>query len=54
MEMLHQAEQLILEDAPLLPQNERIVHYLVDDDVKGLKNYYAGVNLDWIYVDIEQ
>lgn len=54
MEMLHQAEQLILDDAPLLPQNERIVHYLVDEDVKGLKNYYAGVNLDWIYVDIEQ
>lgn len=54
MEMLHQAEQLILDDAPLLPQNERIIHYLVDEDVKGLKNYYAGVNLDWIYVDIEQ
>ena len=52
--MLHQAEQIVIDDAALLPQGERNVHYLVDEDVKGLVNYYCGVNLDWIYADIEQ
>lgn len=54
MDMLHQAEQIVIDDAALLPQCERNVHYLVDEDVKGLVNYYCGVNLDWIYADIEQ
>lgn len=54
MDMLHQAEQIVIDDAALLPQGERNVHYLVDEDVKGLVNYYCGVNLDWIYADIEQ
>lgn len=54
MDMLHQAEQIVIDDAALLPQGERNVHYLVDEDVKGLVNYYCGVNLDWIYADIAQ
>lgn len=54
MDMLHQAEQIVIDDAALLPQCERNVHYLVDEDVKGLVNYYCGVNLDWIYADIAQ
>lgn len=54
MDMLHQVEQIVIDDAALLPQGERNVHYLVDEDVKGLVNYYCGVNLDWIYADIEQ
>ena len=54
MEMLHQVEQIVIDDGVMLPQGERNVHYLVDKDVKGLVNYYCGVNLDWIYADVEQ
>ena len=51
-ELLAQAEQTILDDGAVLPQAEREIYYLIDDDVKGLKNYYVGINYDWTYVDI--
>ena len=51
-ELLAQAEQIILDEGAVLPQAEREVYYLIDDDVKGLKNYYVGINYDWTYVDI--
>ena len=54
MEMLHEAEQLIIDDAGFLPQAEREVHYLVDDDVKGLEFFFCSINLDWVYADIEK
>ena len=54
LELLHQVEQIVIDDGVMLPQGERNVHYLVDKDVKGLVNYYCGVNLDWIYADVEQ
>lgn len=50
--LLAQAEQIILDDGAVLPQAEREIYYLIDDDVKGLKNYYVGINYDWTYVDI--
>lgn len=53
MEMLHEAEQLIIDDGAFLPQAEREVHYLVDDDVKGLNFFYCSINLDWVYADIK-
>lgn len=54
MDMLHQAEQLIIDDGALLPQGERNVHYLLDKDVKGVEFFYCSVNIDWVYADIEQ
>ena len=53
MEMLHEAEQIIIDDGAFLPQAEREVHYLVDDDVKGLNFFYCSINLDWVYADIQ-
>lgn len=51
-DLLVQAEQIILDDGAVLPQAEREIYYLIDDDVKGLVNYYVGINYDWTYVDI--
>lgn len=53
MEMLHEAEQIIIDDGGFLPQAEREVHYMVDDDVKGLQFFYCSINLDWVYADIQ-
>lgn len=53
MDMLHEAEQLIIDDGAFLPQGERNIHYLVDEDVKGLEFFYCSVNLDWVYADIQ-
>lgn len=52
MEMLHQADQLIIDDGAFLPQAEREVHFLVRDGVEGLVYFYSAINLDWVYVDI--
>lgn len=54
MEMLHQAEQIIIDDAAFLPQAQREVHYLVGDNVSGLAFYHCSINLDWVYADIEK
>ena len=53
MDMLHQAEQIIVDDAAFLPQAEREVHYLLDDDVKDLHFFYCSIDIDWVYADIE-
>lgn len=54
MDMLHQAEQIIIDDGAFLPQAEREVHYLLDDDVKGVNFFYCSINIDWVYADIEK
>lgn len=54
MEMMHQVEQILVDDAAFLPQAERNVHYLLDSDVKNFTPYYCGENIDWVYVDIEK
>ncbi len=51
-ELLVQAEQIVLDEGAVLPQAEREVYYLIDDDVEGLVTYYVGINYDWRYVDI--
>lgn len=53
MDMLHEAEQIIIDEAAFLPQTEREVHYLLDDDVKGVQFFYCSVNIDWVYADIQ-
>ena len=54
MDMLHQADQIIVDDAAFLPQAEREVHYLVRDNVEGLVQFYSSINLDWVYVDMTE
>lgn len=52
MDMLHQAEQIIIDDAAFLPQAEREIHYLLDSDVKDLTFFYCAINIDWVHADI--
>lgn len=54
MDMLHEVEQIIIDEGAFLPQTERNVHYLVDDDVKGLVFFYCSINLDWVHADIQK
>ncbi len=50
--LLAQAEQIVLDEGAVLPQAEREIYYLIDEDVKGFETYYVGINYDWTYVDI--
>jgi len=52
MDMLHEVEQILIDEAAFFPQAEREVHYLVDDDVEGLNFFHCSINLDWVYADI--
>lgn len=52
MDMMHQAEQILIDDGAFLPQAEREVHYLLDDDVKDLTFFYCSINIDWVHADI--
>lgn len=52
MDLLHQVDQLIVDDAAFLPQAEREVHFLIRDGVEGLTFFYSAINLDWVYADI--
>lgn len=54
MDMLAQAEQIILDEGAFVPLQEREIHYLMDDDVKGVEFYYCSVNIDWVYADITE
>lgn len=52
MEMMHQAEKILIDEGAFLPQAEREVHYLLDDDVKDLTFFYCSINIDWVHADI--
>lgn len=54
MDMLHQAEQIIIDDGAFLPQAERVIHYLLDDDMKDVTFFYCSVNIDWVHADVEK
>ena len=38
---MHQAEQILIDEGAFLPQAEREVHYLIDDDVKDVTFFYC-------------
>ena len=52
MDEMHQAEQILIDEGAFLPQAEREVHYLIDDDVKDVTFFYCSINIDWVYADI--
>ena len=52
MDMMHQAEQILIDEGAFLPQAEREIHYLIDDDVKDVTFFYCAINIDWVYADI--
>ena len=53
-EMLHQAEQILIDEAAFLPQTEREVHYLINDSVEGVQFFHCALNIDWVYADFAE
>ena len=53
-QMLHEAEQLIVDDGAFLPQAEREVHYLIADNITGVEFYHCALNIDWVYADFTE
>ena len=53
MDMLNQAEQIILDDAAFVPLQCRQQHYLLGDYVSGMNFYFCSINTDWVYADID-
>ncbi len=54
MDMLNEAEQLILADGAFVPLQARNVYYLLDDDTTGISFYYCSINIDWVYADVTE
>ncbi len=51
MDLLNKAEQVILDDAALVPLQYRQQHYLLNDAFSGLNFYFCSINTDWTYAD---
>lgn len=54
MEMLAQAENILLQDGAMVPLQYRTQHYLLNENVTGIKFSLGAVNLDWPFGDIAQ
>ena len=54
MDMLNEAEKIILEDAAFIPLQCRQEHYLLNEKVTGVAFYFCSVNIDWVYADIAE
>lgn len=54
MDLLNQAEQLILDDGAFIPLQCREQHYLLNPKVTGMNFYFCSVNTDWVYADITE
>lgn len=52
MDLMHQAEQILIDEGAFLPQAEREIHYLLNENVKDLTFFYCSINIDWIHADI--
>lgn len=52
MDMLAEAEQILLEEAAFVPTHLSTRHYLLSDKVSGLELYFLGSTVDWVYADI--
>lgn len=52
MNMMHQAEQILIDEGAFLPQAEREIHYLLNENVKDVTFFYCSVNIDWVYADV--
>lgn len=53
MDMLNEAEKLLIDDAAFVPLQLRQDHYLLDSDVTGIEFYFCSVNIDWVFGDQE-
>ena len=53
MDMLNEAEQLLIADGAWVPLQAREQWYLLDDDMENVAFYYCSVNIDWAYADMK-
>ena len=53
MDMLNEAEQLLLDDAANVPLQLRTQYYLLDDDVTGIIFDFTAINIDWSFGDCD-
>ncbi len=53
MELLAEAEAMLIEDGANIPLQMREVHYLLDEDVTGVQFYYVGYNMCPVYADCD-
>ncbi len=54
MDMLKEAEQMILDEGAFVPLQARNIFYMLDDDTTGINFYYCSLNIDWVYADVAQ
>lgn len=52
MDMLNQAEQILLDEAAFVPAIFSKSYYLMDDDVTGVEFFFLSPTMDWTYADI--
>ena len=51
LQILAQAEQILIDTGAVVPLQVRTGHYLIDDDVTGVNFYFSGYNIDLVYGD---
>lgn len=51
LELLAQAEKVLIDTGAVVPLQVRTTHYLLDDDVTGVNFYFSGYNIDLVYGD---
>lgn len=54
MDLLNEAEQMLIEDAVCIPLEQANDWYLMDSDVEGVNFYFCGYNVNWIYGDVAE
>lgn len=54
MDMLNEAEQMLINDAAFIPIQARDVYYMLNPAVTDLKLAFTNITLDWAYADISE
>ena len=54
MDLLNEAEQILIEDAAWVPLQARNQYYLLSPKMKDVTFYSFSINLDWPYADIAE
>jgi oligopeptide transport system substrate-binding protein len=54
MDLLNEAEQILVEDAAWVPLQAREQYYLLNSKMKDVTFYSFSINIDWAYADIAE
>jgi oligopeptide transport system substrate-binding protein len=54
MDLLNEAEQILVEDAAWVPLQERNQSYLLSPKMKDVTFYSFSINIDWAYADVAE